>query len=175
ASASSSSAAANLGRSHSRPSLQQQQGVQSTSTSRISDVLEPRTPVRSRLGGVMTTMATTTTAKDGGNKATKKSPRKSQLQQTRRAAAAAPSPAAAVETSTTKTSNKGKEPAREEEPVTTTTSSSYEENEVPSPESVIGPAVVEDDARDDAAAERPGTAIHSPAARGSSRRVVGEE
>ncbi|KAI7224140.1 hypothetical protein KC365_g10938 [Hortaea werneckii] len=171
AAAASSFSAANLGRSHSRPSLQQQ-GVQSTSTSRISDVLEPRTPIRSRLGAGAAT--TTTTAKDGSNKATKKSPRKSQLQQTRRAAAA-PSPAAAAETSTTSTAGKGKEPAREEEPAMTTTSSSYEENEVPSPESVIGPSVVEDDARDGAAAERPGTAIHSPAARGSSRRVVGEE
>ncbi|KAI6900708.1 hypothetical protein KC318_g8333 [Hortaea werneckii] len=159
----SSSAAANLGRSHSRPSMQQ--GVQSTSTSRISDVLEPRTPVRSRLGGV-----TTTTTKDGSNKATKKSPRKSQLQQTRRAAA----PPAAAETSTsTTTTGKGKEPAREEGS-TTTGGSAYEESDVPSPESVIGPSVVEDDAKDGAAAERPGTAIHSPAARDSSRRV-GEE
>ncbi|KAI7540051.1 hypothetical protein KC331_g9390 [Hortaea werneckii] len=166
--ATASSSSANLGNSHSRPSLQQQ-GVQSTSTSRISDVLEPRTPVRSRLGGVTTT---TTTAKDGGNTKAKKSPRKSQLQQTRRAAAAPPP---AAETSTATTSNKGKEPAREEEPATTT-GSSYEENDVPSPGSVIGPSVVDDDddARDGAAAERPGTAIHSPAARDSGRRV-GEE
>ncbi|KAI7089904.1 hypothetical protein KC356_g2067 [Hortaea werneckii] len=169
----------NAMKSHTRPSLQQ--GMPSTSTSRISDVLEPRTPVRSRLGAGA---ATTTKDVVGGNPKAKKSPRKHHLQQARRVAPPATSAAAtAAETSTAPTSlrsDKGKEPAQEDEkekiPASTTTTTNYpsynqvEENEVPSPESVIGPSVVED-ARDGAAAERPGTAIHSPAALDSSKRV----
>ncbi|KAI7374056.1 hypothetical protein KC336_g20290, partial [Hortaea werneckii] len=170
----------NVMKSHTRPSLQQ--GMPSTSTSRISDVLEPRTPVRSRLGAGA---ATTTKDVVGGHPKAKKSPRKHHLQQARRAAPPVATAAAAVEISTAPTSlrsDKGKEPAQVEEeelPAPTTTTShppSYnqaDENEVPSPESVIGPSIIED-ARDGAAAERPGTAIHSPAALDSSKRV-GEE
>ncbi|KAI7389676.1 hypothetical protein KC336_g17105, partial [Hortaea werneckii] len=171
----------NVMKSHARPSLQQ--GMPSTSTSRISDVLEPRTSVRSRLGAGA---ATTTKDVIGGNPKAKKSPRKHHLQQARRAAPPAAAAAAAAGASTAPTSlrnDKGKEPAQEDEkekiPAPTTTTAHYssynqaEENEVPSPESVIGPSVVED-ARDGAAAERPGTAIHSPAALDSSKRV-GEE
>ncbi|KAI7268304.1 hypothetical protein KC345_g7688 [Hortaea werneckii] len=172
------SSSSNLVKSHARPSLQQ--GPQSTSTSRISDVLEPRTPIRSsRLGA-----GVATTTKEGGDKATKKSPRKHHLQQTRRAAA----PSAETSTTTTTATEaaaaaagKGKEPAQEEEeedPATTLlTHSSYDppvENAIPSPESVIGPSVIEDARDGAAAAERPGTAIHSPAAFDGSRRA-GEE
>ncbi|KAI6990602.1 hypothetical protein KC332_g4290 [Hortaea werneckii] len=175
------SSSSNLVKSHARPSLQQ--GMQSTSTSRISDVLEPRTPVRStRLGA-----GAATTTKDGSNpKTTKKSPRKHHhLQQTRRAAAPPSAETSTTTTTTTATlaAGKGKQPAQEAEeeedhPAPTNPNPSYdptEENEIPSPESVIGPSVLED-ARDGAAAaaERPGTAIHSPAAFDGGRRV-GEE
>ncbi|KAI6894577.1 hypothetical protein KC352_g6466 [Hortaea werneckii] len=175
------SSSSNLVKRHARPSLQQ--GMQSTSTSRISDVLEPRTPVRStRLGA-----GAATTTKDGSNpKTTKKSPRKHHhLQQTRRAAAPPSAETSTTTTTTTATlaAGKGKQPAQEAEeeedhPAPTNPNPSYdptEENEIPSPESVIGPSVLED-ARDGAAAaaERPGTAIHSPAAFDGGRRV-GEE
>ncbi|GAB1733886.1 hypothetical protein NU195Hw_g7660t1 [Hortaea werneckii] len=176
------SSSSNLMKSHARPSLQQP-GPQSTSTSRISDVLAPRTPVRStRLGA-----GAATTTKEGSNKAPKKSPRKHHPQQTRRAAAAAP-PSAETSTTTPTTpttatsaaaGSKGKEPAQaeEEDPTPTNANPSHDPtaaNEIPSPESVIGPSVLED-ARDGAAAaaERPGTAIHSPAAFDGSRRVGG--
>ncbi|RMZ10635.1 hypothetical protein D0860_03742 [Hortaea werneckii] len=175
------SSSSNLLKSHARPSLQQP-GTQSTSTSRISDILEPRTPVRSRLGA-----GAATTTKDGSNpKTTKKSPRKHHhLQQTRRAAAPPSAETSTTTTTTTATlaAGKGKQPAQEAEeeedhPAPTNPNPSYdptEENEIPSPESVIGPSVLED-ARDGAAAaaERPGTAIHSPAAFDGGRRV-GEE